>query len=393
LANTRELNPAQRILMGPGPSNVHPRVMRAMMAPVVGHLDPDFAAVMEEVKSAMRALFQTANELTFPVSGTGSAGMEAAIANLVEEGDEVVVGVNGVFGGRAADCAERMGARVHRVESPWGRIIEPADIAAALKKIKRPKLVLIIHAETSTGAWQPVEEISRLAHEHGAMLVLDTVTSLGCIPVEIDKWRVDVAYSCTQKGISAPPGLAPITFSRAARDAIRARKQKCRSWYFDIAMIEQYWSPERVYHHTAPITMTYALYEGLRLALEEGLEARFARHRLNGAALVAGLAALGLEPVAQEGHRLPQLAVVAAPPGIDEAAVRRELLLTYNIEIAGGLGPFRGKVWRIGTLGESSRRQHVSALLAALESIIARMGVEVRRGAALAATDKIYASA
>ncbi len=393
MANAPELNPAQRILMGPGPSNVHPRVMRAMMAPVVGHLDPDFAAVMEEVKVAMRALFQTANELTFPVSGTGSAGMEAALANLIEEGDEAVVGVNGVFGGRAADCAERMGARVHRVEAPWGRIIEPAEVAAALKKIKRPKLVMVVHAETSTGAWQPVEEISQLAHEHGAMMVLDTVTSLGCIPVEIDKWRVDVAYSCTQKGISAPPGLAPITFSPAARDAIKVRKQKCRSWYFDIAMIEQYWGRERVYHHTAPITMTYALYEGLRLALEEGLEARFARHRLNGAALGAGLAALGLEPVAQEGHRLPQLAVVAAPPGIDEAAVRRELLLTYNIEIAGGLGPFRGKVWRIGTLGESSRRQYVSALLGALESTIAAMGVEVRRGAALAAADKVYASA
>jgi len=391
LANAPELNPAQRTLLGPGPSNIHPRVMRAMIAPVVGHLDPDFAAVMEEVKQLLRALFQTANDLTFPVSGTGSAGMEAAIANLIEEGDEAVIGVNGVFGGRAADCAERMGARVHRVESPWGRIIEPADIATALKKTKRPKMVLIVHAETSTGIWQPVEEISRLAHEHGAMLVLDTVTSLGCIPVEIDKWRVDVAYSCTQKGISAPPGLAPITFSQAARDAIRARKQKCHSWYFDISMIEQYWGRERVYHHTAPITMTYALYEGLRLVLEEGLPARFERHRLNGAAISAGLAALGLEPVAQEGHRLPQLAVVKTPAGIDEAAVRRELLLKYNLEIAGGLGPFRGQVWRIGTLGESSRRQHVAALLGALESIIASMGVEVRRGAALAAADKVYA--
>jgi alanine-glyoxylate transaminase/serine-glyoxylate transaminase/serine-pyruvate transaminase len=392
LANAPELNPTQRTLLGPGPSNVHPRVMRAMMAPVVGHLDPDFAVVMDELRKLLRGLFQTGNELTFPVSGTGSAGMEAALANLVEDGDEVVVGVNGVFGGRAADCAERMGARVHRVESPWGRIIEPAEVAAALKQIKRPKLVLLIHAETSTGIWQPVEEISRLAHEHGAMLVLDTVTSLGCIPVEIDTWRVDAAYSCTQKGISAPPGLAPITFSQAARDTIRARKQKCRSWYFDVAMIEQYWSKERVYHHTAPITMTYALYEGLRLAHEEGLEARFKRHRENGAALSAGLSALGLEPAAQEGHRLPQLAVVKAPAGIDEAAVRRELLLKYNIEIAGGLGPFRGQVWRIGTLGESSRRQHVSALLAALESIIAARGHEVRRGAALAAADKIYAS-
>ncbi|HTW88017.1 MAG TPA: alanine--glyoxylate aminotransferase family protein [Candidatus Binataceae bacterium] len=392
MANAPELNPTQRTLLGPGPSNVHPRVMRAMMAPVVGHLDPDFALVMDELRKLLRGLFQTGNELTFPVSGTGSAGMEAALANLIEDGDEVVIGVNGVFGGRAADCAERMGARVHRVESPWGRIIEPGDIAAALKQIKRPKLVMLIHAETSTGVWQPVEEISHLTHEHGAMLVLDTVTSLGCVPVEIDSWRVDASYSCTQKGISAPPGLAPITFSPAARDLIRARKQKCRSWYFDIAMIEQYWSKERVYHHTAPITMTYALYEGLRLAHEEGLEARFRRHRENGAALGAGLSALGLAPTAQEGHRLPQLAVVNVPAGIDEAAARRELLLKYNIEIAGGLGPFRGKVWRIGTLGESSRRQHVAALLAALESIIAASGHDVRRGAALAAADKVYAS-
>ncbi|MBF6571511.1 MAG: alanine--glyoxylate aminotransferase family protein [Candidatus Binataceae bacterium] len=372
---------------------VHPRVMRAMVAPVVGHLDPDFIAIMEGVKKLLRDLFQTANDLTFPVSGTGSAGMETAIANLIEPGDKAIVGVNGVFGGRLADCAERMGAAVNRIEAPWGEIIEPSKIAEALKQSKKTKLVAIVHAETSTGAWQPVEEISRIAHDHGAMLVLDAVTSLGCVPVEIDKWQVDVCYSCTQKGISAPPGLAPVTFSQAARDLIRSRKQKCRSWYFDVSMIEQYWGNERVYHHTAPITMIYALYEALRVLHDEGLEARFKRHRDNGAALNAGLAALGLEPAAQEGHRLPQLAVAKTLAGIDEAAVRRELLTRYNIEIAGGLGPFRGKVWRIGLLGESSRRQYVSALLAAIESIIASMGHEVRRGAAIAAADRVYESA
>ncbi|MGH7905546.1 MAG: pyridoxal-phosphate-dependent aminotransferase family protein [Candidatus Binataceae bacterium] len=386
-----ELNPSARLLLGPGPSNVHPRVMRAMMAPVVGHLDPDFVAVMDELKILLREVFCTANELTFPVSGTGSAGMETAIANLVEDGDEVVIGVNGAFGGRIADCAERQGAVVHRVEAPWGRIIDPADLEAALKKIKRPKLAAIVHAETSTGAHQPLEDISRITHEHGALLVIDAVTSLGCVPVEIDNWKIDACYSCTQKGIGAPPGLAPVTFSEAARGAMRRRKSKCRSWYLDISMIEQYWSEARVYHHTAPITMTYALYEALRIVHEEGLEARYQRHRDNAAAAYAGLSALGLEPAAQEGYRLPQLAVVGIPAGIDEAAVRRELLNRYNIEIGAGLGPLRGKVWRIGFLGESSRREHVTAILSALESIISGMGYEAPRGAALAAADRAYA--
>src|SRR5208283_4290586 len=265
-----------------------------MASPMLGHLDPDYVAVMEEIKKLLRIVFRTGNEITFPVSGTGSAGMESAVANLTEEGDEVVVGVNGVFGTRIADCAERMGAQVHRVEAEWGRIIEPGQIETALKACRKPKLVAVVHAETSTGVWQPVEDIVRIAHQYGALMVLDAVTSLGCVPVEIDGWQIDACYSCTQKGISAPPGLAPLTLSQRAMAAIRDRKGKCRSWYLDVAMIAQYWSAERVYHHTAPISMNYALYEALRIVVEEGLEARWQRHQQNAAALQAGLSAIGL---------------------------------------------------------------------------------------------------
>jgi alanine-glyoxylate transaminase / serine-glyoxylate transaminase / serine-pyruvate transaminase len=385
-----ELQPSTRVLLGSGPSNVNSRVMRAMAAPVVGHLDPDFGRLMEDIKRLLRSVFRTANEITFPVSGTGSAGMETALMNLLEEGDEVVIGVNGVFGERMADAAGRLGARVHRVETPWGRVIEPERIEAALKAARTPKLLGIVHAETSTGAHQPVETLGAMAHRYGALMLLDAVTSLACVPVEIDGWEVDACYSCTQKGISAPPGLSPVTFSERAMAAVRGRKSKCRSFYFDLAMIERYWGAERVYHHTAPITMNYALYEALRMVTEEGLEGRFRRHRENAAALQAGLSALGLEAAAQEGHRLPQIAVVKVPAGIDDAQVRAELLRNFNIEIAGGLGPFKGKVWRIGTLGESSRREHVTLLLGALETILASMGVEIARGAALAAADRAY---
>lgn len=385
-----ELQPHSRVLMGPGPSNVSSRVMRAMAAPVVGHLDPDFVRVMDDIKKLLRMVFRTANEITFPVSATGSAGMETALMNLLEDGDDVVIGVNGVFGERMADAAGRLGAKVHRVEAEWGRVIEPERIEAALKAAGKPKVLGIVHAETSTGALQPVDGLGAMAHRYGALMLLDAVTSLACVPVEIDAWEVDACYSCTQKGLSAPPGLAPVTFSERALQVVRSRKTKSRSWYFDLAMIEKYWGAERVYHHTAPITMNYALYEALRIVVEEGLEARFRRHRENAAGLQAGLSALGLEPAAQEGYRLPQLAVVKVPAGIDEMKVRGELLRNFNLEIAGGLGPFKGKVWRIGTLGESSRREHVTLVLGALETILSSMGVELARGAALAAADKAY---
>jgi alanine-glyoxylate transaminase / serine-glyoxylate transaminase / serine-pyruvate transaminase len=387
-----ELSPPERLLLGPGPSNVSARVMRAMAAPVVGHLDPEFVRVMDDIKRLLRLVFRTRNEITFPASGTGSAGMEMILANLIENGDEVIVGINGAFGARLADCAQRQGARVHKVEAAWGAIIEPAAVARALAAAPRAKLVAIVHAETSTGVHQPVEEIARLAREHGALMMLDTVTSLACVPVEIDRWGIDAAFSCTQKGLSAPPGLAPITFSPRAMDAIAARKSKCRSWYLDVGMIASYWGQERVYHHTAPITMNYALYEALRIVVEEGLEERWQRHRINAAALHAGLAAMGLGLVAQEGHRLPQLSTVAVPEGIDEAKVRAEMLRLYNIEIAAGLGPFKGKIWRIGLMGEGSRRENVVLALGALEDILAAAGYEVSRGRALKAAAEIYRS-
>jgi alanine-glyoxylate transaminase/serine-glyoxylate transaminase/serine-pyruvate transaminase len=364
--------------------------MKALLSPVVGHLDPDFVRVMEDIKKLLRIVFQTANEITFPVSGTGSAGMETAMANLIEDGAEVVVGVNGVFGERLVDAAGRLGARVHRVDAEWGRIVEPERLEAALKAAREPRLLAVVHAETSTGVYQPVAELGAMAHRYGALMVMDAVTSLGCVPVEIDRWQVDACYSCTQKGIGAPPGLAPVTFSERAMQLVRNRKQKCRSWYFDLAMIERYWGPDRLYHHTAPITMTYALYEALRIVVEEGLEPRFKRHQANSTALKAGLHAMGLELAAQEGHRLPQLTAVKVPDGIDDAKVRAELLRTFNLEIGAGLGVFKGKVWRIGLMGESSRRENVMLILNALETVLGSLGMELARGAALAAADRAY---
>jgi alanine-glyoxylate transaminase/serine-glyoxylate transaminase/serine-pyruvate transaminase len=366
--------------------------MKAMLSPVLGHLDPEFVTIMEDIKKLLRIVFCTSNQITFPVSGTGSAGMECAMANLIEDGDEVVVGIAGAFGVRLAEVADRLGAKVHKVEAPWGRIVEPDQIAQALSKIEKPKLVAIVHSETSTGMHQPLEEISKMTHRSGALFVVDGVTSLGCVPLEVDKWQIDACYSCTQKGIGAPPGLAPVTFSAAAMDAVHRRKSKCRSWYFDLGLIEQYWGPDRLYHHTAPITMNYAIYEALRIVVEEGLETRFKRHQANATALQAGLTAMGMEMAAQEGHRLPQLAAVTIPEGINDGKVRDRLLKLFNIEIGGGLGPFKGKVWRIGLMGDGSRRENVMIVLNALEEILGSMGLELARGRALSAADKAYES-
>ena len=298
--------------MGPGPSNVSPSVLEAMSRPLVGHLDPVFVKMMEEIKGMLRAVFLTKNEMTFPVSGTGSAGMEFCCVNLIEPGDDVVIGVNGVFGTRMVDVAERCGARVIKVEAPWGRIIEPAQIAAALATCK-PKFVAVVHAETSTGALTPVEEISRLAHDAGALMVLDTVTSLAGCPVRLDEWGIDAVYSGTQKCLSCPPGLSPVSLSPRALQVATSRKKKVQSWYLDVNLLASYWGQDRVYHHTAPITMNYALHEALRLVLVEGLENRWARHQRNHKALKAGLAAMGLEIASQEGHQLWQLNAVRVP--------------------------------------------------------------------------------
>ncbi len=364
-----------------------------MSIPLVGHLDPAFLRIMDETKRLLQFVFQTRNELTIPISGTGSAGMEACLVNLLEPGDEAIVCVNGVFGTRMADIVERCGATLITVEAPWGRVIDPADVAATLKRCARPKLLAIVHAETSTGAWQPIEEIGKLAHAAGALLVVDTVTSLGGCPVRVDEWGIDACYSGTQKCLSCPPGLAPITFSVRAREVLKARNTKVQSWYLDLTMIEKYWGAERVYHHTAPITMNYALYEALRIIEEEGLEARWARHQRNHEALKAGLAAIGLTIASQEAHQLWTLNSVRIPDRVDDARVRSLLLEEFNIEIGGGLGPLKGKTWRIGLMGESSTAANVLLVLSALERVLPRCGHSVDSGAGVAAAERVYAAA
>src|SRR5579884_522578 len=306
-----DLAPPARCLLGPGPSMVHRRVLQAMALPLIGHLDPEFLKIMDDIQQMLRSVFRTRNAFTIPISGTGSAGMEAALINIIEPGDSVVVGINGVFGTRMASTVERCGGRLVRVEAPWGRIIDPAAVEEALTTHHAVKAVAVVHAETSTGVLQPIEPIAALCRTHRALLIVDAVTSLGGVPVEVDRWGVDVCYSGTQKCLSCPPGLAPITVSERALSAIRARTRPCQSWYLDFSLIGEYWtSGKRLYHHTAPISMLYGLREALRLIDEEGLEARFARHRLNSHALMAGLAALGFSPFAQEGHRLPTLHAV-----------------------------------------------------------------------------------
>jgi alanine-glyoxylate transaminase/serine-glyoxylate transaminase/serine-pyruvate transaminase len=374
-----ELSPPQRILMGPGPSDVHPRVLRAMSTPLIGHLDPEFLKITDATMALLRYVFQTDNRLTLPVSGTGSAGMEAAFCNTIEPGDEVLICVSGLFGERMCDVADRCGADVARVEVEWGRIIEPQQVESALSA--RPaKLVAIVHAETSTGAWQPLADIARIAHDYGALFLVDAVTSLGGIPVEVDELGIDICYSGTQKCLSCPPGLAPITFSDRAVELIHQRKAKVQSWYLDMTMVERYWGEERLYHHTAPITAIYGLYEGLRLIHEEGLQARFARHQRNGDALHAGLMAMGLELGAQQGHRLPMLTSVLLPEGVDDAALRRDILLRYHLELGAGLGKLKGRAWRIGLMGHSSSEENVLYALSAIERALREVGVVIPEG-------------
>jgi alanine-glyoxylate transaminase/serine-glyoxylate transaminase/serine-pyruvate transaminase len=364
-----DLNTPERILLGPGPSMVHPRVLRAMAHPLLGHLDPQFIALMREVQDLLRYVFQTENEMTLPVSGTGSAGMESTVANLLEPGDPILIGVNGYFGGRLCDMAGRYGAEVRRLERPWGDVFDPGEVAEALRR-KPAKVVALVHAETSTGALQPLEDMAEVIHRYGGLFLVDCVTSLGGVPVKIDEWGVDIAYSGTQKCLSCPPGLGPLTVGQRAREAIRSRKRQVANWYLDLTLIEGYWGAERTYHHTAPITMNFAIREALRLVQEEGLEARFERHRADSALLWEGLAELGLELIVPATHRLPTLTTVAVPEGVDEAAIRRRLLDEYNIEIAGGLGAFKGKAWRIGLMGYSCRRENVALLLSALAHLL-----------------------
>jgi len=370
---------------------VHPRVLRALSMPLLGHLDPAFLALMDDIQTLMRVVFETGNRFTIAISGTGSAGMEASIMNIVEPGDAVIVGVNGMFGTRLATTVERCGGKTVRVEAPWGQIIAPEAIEMALRRSGPVRAVAIVHAETSTGAWQPLEPIARLCHDHDALFVVDAVTSLGGTPVDVDRWAIDVCYSATQKCLSCPPGLSPFTLSDRALAAIKARRTPCRSWYLDLALISDYWVEEaRAYHHTAPISMLYALREALRLVEEEGLPARFTRHRLNCEALIAGLSELGLLPLPPIGQRLPMLTCVTVPAPIPEAEIRTNLLSTYGIEIGGGLGPLKGKVWRIGLMGESSTEAHVLTLLNALEELFIRGGWLSTPGVALQAASRVY---
>src|SRR5215207_697515 len=356
------LSPSPRLLLGPGPSEVHPRVLAAMGMPLLGHLDPEFVALMDETQGLLRQVFRTENRLTMAVSGTGSAGMEAVVVNLIEPGDRMLVCVNGVFGARMVDVAERAGAKVTAIERPFGEVFDPDEVRAAVRRVG-PKVVGIVHAETSTGAWQPVEEIARIAHEGGAMIAIDTVTSLGGVPVEIDAWGIDAIYSGTQKCLSCPPGLSPVSFSPRAMETILGRKTKVQSWYLDASMLANYWGQNRVYHHTGPINMTYALYEALRLIHEEGLENCHARHLRNHKALKAGLAAIGIQYATAESCTLPQLNAVLLPAGVDDAAVRSALLTRFGIEIGAGLGAYKGKVWRIGLMGFGSRPANVLLFL------------------------------
>lgn len=381
----------RRLLLGPGPSIVHPRVLQALATPLVGHLDPVFLKVMNDIQALLRRVFSTTNQFTIAVSGTGSAGMEAAVVNVVEPGDSVLVGINGVFGTRLATVVERCGGKAIRVELPWGQVIEPERIAAALRQSSPVKAVALVHAETSTGAWQPLEPIGALCRQHNALLIVDAVTSLGGIPVEVDRWGIDVCYSATQKCLSCPPGLAPLTLSERALAVVKNRRSPCQSWYLDLSLIADYWTEHtRAYHHTAPISMLYALREALRLIEEEGLPARFARHQLNSRALLAGLMALGLNPLPPSDRRLPTLICVIIPAHIDEAAVRSQLLELFGIEIGGGLGPLKGKVWRIGLMGESSTEANVLTLLNAMEEIGIRSGWVSTPGASLQAAAHVY---
>jgi alanine-glyoxylate transaminase/serine-glyoxylate transaminase/serine-pyruvate transaminase len=363
-------------------------VLQALAAPTIGHLDPVFLALMDELQTLLRAVFRTRNALTFALSGTGSAGMEACLVNALEPGDRVVIAQHGVFGQRMAEIAARLGCDVVKVEAAFGDATDPERVRAAIAG-KRTKLVGVVHAETSTGVRQSIPEIASAAHEVDALCLMDCVTSLGGIPVEVDGWGVDLAFSGTQKCLSCPPGLSPITFSPRAVDALRARRGKVSSWYFDAGMLLQYWGSDRVYHHTAPINMLYALREALLVLFEEGLEPVFARHMREHRALVAGIEAMGLEIAVSPEHRLPQLNPVRVPAGIDEGEVRRALLTQYDLEIGAGLGPLKGKVWRVGLMGHTARREHVVAFLGAFEEVLARLGAPIERGRALAAASAV----
>ncbi len=385
-----ELLPPTRLMLTPGPSSVDPRVYRAMATPLVGHLDPWFRTMMDDTQSLLRQIFRTENRITFPLSASGSGGIEASVLNPLEEGDEALICVNGMFSERMAIIAERTPANVTRVEAPYGRPVDPEDVRRAGKG-KKVKIVGLAHGETSTGVLSDINAFRKVADELGAMLVVDTVATLAGLPLGVDQQRMDICFSGSQKALSAPPGMSPITVGPRAEEVIRTRKTKVQSWYFDLSSAMNYWGKDRLYHHTPPISLIYGLREAMRIVLEEGLEARWERHRQNQQALVAGLEAMGLGLLVKNpAERLATVTAVLVPDGIEDAKVRNQLLDEFNIEIAGGFGPLKGKIWRVGLMGYSSQRPHVLLFLAALEKVLLEQGFRAPVGAGVAAAVRSY---
>ena len=390
----RAFHPPLRTLMGPGPSDVPPRVLEALGRPTIGHLDPRFIDLMDEVKTLLQYVMQTDNPLTMPISAPGSAGMEACFVNLVQPGDKVIVCQNGVFGGRMKENVERCGAQAIMVHDAWGTAVDPQKLEDALSANPDASLVAFVHAETSTGAQSDVKTLVELAHRHDCLTIVDAVTSLAGSPLKVDAWEIDALYSGTQKCLSCVPGISPVSFSERARHRISNREHKVQSWFLDMNLIMGYWGQgaRRAYHHTAPVNAMYALHESLRMVHEEGLENAWGRHQRNHEALKAGLEAMGLSFVVDAAHRLPQLNAVSIPEGVDDAGVRTRLLEEHHLEIGAGLGELAGKVWRIGLMGYSSRIENVTQCLGALDAVLADMGAPVNHGVALPAAEKILAA-
>lgn len=391
--SNQSFHPPVRTLMGPGPSDVNPRILQAMSRPTIGHLDPVFVTMMEEMKDLLRYAFQTGNTLTMPVSAPGSAGMEMCFVNLLEPGDKAIVCQNGVFGGRMKENVERCGATAVMVEDAWGSAVDPHKVEEALKAHPDAKVLAFVHAETSTGAQSDARTLARLAHEHDCLVIADTVTSLGGSELRVDDWGLDAVYSGSQKCLSCTPGLSPVTFSERALDVIKNRKHKVQSWFLDLNLVLGYWGGEgkRSYHHTAPINALYGLHEALVILREEGVEQSWARHAKNHQALRAGIEAMGLSFIVKEGERLPQLNTVTIPEGVDDALVRTRLLEEYSLEIGAGLGALAGKVWRIGLMGFASSRKNVLFCLGALDAVLGDLGAPIQRGVAVEAANRVYA--
>jgi len=381
-------NVPEKLLLGPGPTPVESRVLRALSEPTLGHLDKNFVAIMDETRDLLRYVFQTKNELTVAMSGTGSAGMETACVNMIERGDKVIICTHGVFGTRMVDVAERCGAEVVTVSAPMGKPIDPEDVAKAIKNNPDAKVVGIVHAETSTGVLQPLDDIAKATHEAGMFVLVDAVTSLGGMEVPVDRLGLDMVYSGTQKCLACPPGLAPVTAGPRAVERIKNRKQKVQSWYLDLTMIMRYWGQERFYHHTAPVNMVYGLNEALKIIAEEGLENRWQRHRRNAEALWDGLEALGVKLLVDKEYRLPSLTSIVVPEGVDEAAVRKDLMSEYAIEIGSGLGELKGKILRVGLMGSGSNKENIVFFLAAFGNVLRKQGFAADIGGALEAVEK-----